>query len=771
MSSSLSETVKQRVLSRTSAWWQPKLGLLMALCYVALALVGAPVLNGLLFCTLFLISSLGFGFFGHLLNDLADEKQDISSQRPNLVAGRGFAFKAAAVAGSAMVALAPWALLPTDHFTLVLLSAEILLFIVYALKPLRLKERGAAGLLADAAYAFAIPSVLVFHASGLRFGASLPDGLLMVTTIWAMLAGLFNITVHQLMDFDSDAACGQRTFAVERGKGDVMRIAAMVLLPAHLLSFLGFAAFLSAEIGIWYVVLPIAIVLKRLTDLRQSLRISLPQTPQALQHMNLHYHRFFPLWNIIAAMTVSPAYIMLAVFHSLLFHVDELLFWIRKIRGWMVSYVYSIVLLRVFPVVLVPLRFAVNHGIYWFRRIVLRKDALSAHGSYRDRFLAEEEEAAKRKCLPNVALVNKNQEKYTETFVRRHLEKLPFHMHFLYGGYLPTIAQREGDLVSNSIGTKAFLHFWSVFRGLPSDYFLKKGIASYLLRNNISLVLAEFGQSGAEMTPICRELGIPLLCIFHGYDAYNVDVLEQRRSGYADLFSYASALVAVSLDIRERLIAMGAPAEKMHYLPCAPGLDAFPYSDHSANPPVVLTVGRFCTNKAPHVTILAFNEVLRQMPEARMVMVGDGELKEACEILATSLGISNAIEFTGVLSPELVLEQMRNARVFVQHSVTGPVSGEKEGTPVAVMEAMACGLPVIATLHGGMADLITDGETGIMVNECDHHGTASTILSLLKSDGEVSRIGGNAARFLRENDIISENIEVLAKVVRENLHR
>ncbi len=748
---------------RTSPWWQPKLGLLMALCYLALAMTEASVADSLTFCSLFLASSLGFGFFGHLLNDLGDEWQDMASQKPNLAAGKGPWFRVAALVGSLLVALAPWVLLATDKLIGALLSAEVLLFILYAIRPFRLKERGAAGLLADAAYAFVIPAVLVFHASWLRFGVSLPDGLLLVTSIWAFSAGIFNITLHQLMDRESDAESRQQTFAVTRGRSTTMRLVAKVLLPLHLLGFGVFTAFLSAHLGLWYAILPILLIAVKMSDLRRLLRISVPRTPHALQRLNLHYHRFLPHWNIIAAVVVAPSNLLLAAFHIVLFHGNEVLFWGRKMQNAIAEYVL--------PIATAPLRFLVNHGIYWFRRIVLRKDALAAHGDYAAQHLAEMEEADRHKRMPHVALLNHNLDKYTETFVRRHLKELPFNMHLLYGGYLPTNTQREGDLVSGNPAFKAFLLFWAAFRGLPADHHQKKGIASYLLRNNISLVLAEFGQSGAEMTPICRELGIPLVCIFHGYDAYNVDVLEQRRAGYADLFSHASALVAVSLDIRERLIAMGAPSEKIQHLPCAPDLNAFPYSDHSANPPVVLTVGRFCTNKAPHVTILAFNEVLREMPGARLVMIGDGELKEACEILATSLEISHAIEFTGVLSPELVLEHMRNARVFVQHSVTGPISGEKEGTPVAVMEAMACGLPVIATRHGGMADIISDGETGFLVKENDHQGTVSAILSLLRSESEVSRIGDNASKSLRESNIISEHILILDKIVRASLLR
>ncbi len=115
--------------------------------------------------------------------------------------------------------------------------------------------------------------------------------------------------------------------------------------------------------------------------------------------------------------------------------------------------------------------------------------------------------------------------------------------------------------------------------------------------------------------------------------------------------------------------------------------------------------------------------VLKEMPNAKLRMIGgdDGEgLFEAAQILVRSLGMEDSIQFLGVLSPDRVLEEMTKTAVFVQHSVTTPVQGDKEGTPVSIMEAMALGLSIVSTDHAGIAEMVTNEKTGILVKEFDH---------------------------------------------------
>jgi colanic acid/amylovoran biosynthesis glycosyltransferase len=297
-------------------------------------------------------------------------------------------------------------------------------------------------------------------------------------------------------------------------------------------------------------------------------------------------------------------------------------------------------------------------------------------------------------------------------------------------------------------------------------------VKRYLKKNNIKLVIAEFGTCGAEVCSLCQELKIPLIVIFHGYDAHRADIIEQYSIKYKILFAYSSAIVGVSNDILSSLKNLGAPKEKMFYLPCSFDESRFKYADHSNNEKIFLTVGRFCETKSPHLVLLAFALVLQKIPEAKLIMIGKdggGELFEACHILVKSLKIENSVTFKGILSSQNVFEEMQKARVFVQHSVTTPLVNDKEGTPVSVVEAMACGLPVIATRHAGIAEIIQNNNSGILVEEYDYKTMANEMIRVCNDDKLAYQLGKNAAESIRENEYFSKNIEKLADLI--EMHR
>ena len=166
----------------------------------------------------------------------------------------------------------------------------------------------------------------------------------------------------------------------------------------------------------------------------------------------------------------------------------------------------------------------------------------------------------------------------------------------------------------------------------------------------------------------------------------------------------------------------------------------------------------------------AFLEVVEARPEATLVMVGKGgggELFEACLILAKALGLEDHIIFKGVLDHKEVAREMANARVFVQHSITTPEHHDKEGKPVAIMEAMACGLPVVATRHSGIPELITDGEDGLLVEEYDIDALAATMILLAADDSLVRTVGEKASLRVRNDPLIRDHIRILEGIIDE----
>ena len=125
-------------------------------------------------------------------------------------------------------------------------------------------------------------------------------------------------------------------------------------------------------------------------------------------------------------------------------------------------------------------------------------------------------------------------------------------------------------------------------------------------------------------------------------------------------------------------------------------------------------------------------------------MIGDGPLLEACKQLARALGIAGQVLFPGPRSHSDVARTMRRARAFVQHSLR-TTYGDSEGTPVAVLEAAASGLPVVATRHAGITDIVLDEKTGFLGDEGDIERMANCMIQLVKNPALAEQLG-QAAR-------------------------
>lgn len=338
-----------------------------------------------------------------------------------------------------------------------------------------------------------------------------------------------------------------------------------------------------------------------------------------------------------------------------------------------------------------------------------------------------------------VAVVTPYEPALSETFIRAHVEGLPANT-ILIAGRPPTIGARPVLSVAERAAYK-------MRRALLRDGLGGESTAAYLRafrRHRVEAVLAEYGTTGVFVMDACRQLGLPLIVHFHGYDASVRSLLDENAAAYREMFRRAVAIIAVSQAMRHKLMSLGAPPAKLHVIPCGVDCATFDSSDPACAPPVLLAVGRFIEKKAPHITIEAFSKAHRVVPEARLRMVGDGPLLDDCRSLAKTLGIADAVTFLGAQSHAVVQQEMRGARCFVQHSVEA-ANGDCEGLPVAILEASASGLPVVSTRHAGIPDVVVDGETGFLVDERDADAMAGRMIRLLR-EAPLARKLGEAAR-------------------------
>lgn len=324
-----------------------------------------------------------------------------------------------------------------------------------------------------------------------------------------------------------------------------------------------------------------------------------------------------------------------------------------------------------------------------------------------------------------------------ETFIAANSRLLQCHVDTLHGVW----PHHEGvPTVSLDATHRAVRRGWRSVSGATWWDERDGAYLRTLRRFGSDVVLAEFGTTAVHVAGACQNGAIPLVVQFHGFDATVTDVINSNREGYRTVFDAASAILAVSQSMCRRLVALGAPPEKLIYRPSSVDTQRFQQSDPALAPPVFLAVGRFVEKKGPHLTLLAFAAALRQQQDLRLRMAGDGPLLAFCRQLAAGLGIGRSVDFLGRLDHDSVRREMECARAFVQHSIIAS-NGDAEGTPVAVMEAGASGLPVVSTRHEGIPEIVVPGETGLLVDEHDVQGMAEAMVTLAVHPDVAHRMG------------------------------
>lgn len=265
-----------------------------------------------------------------------------------------------------------------------------------------------------------------------------------------------------------------------------------------------------------------------------------------------------------------------------------------------------------------------------------------------------------------------------------------------------------------------------------------------LVRFGAQVVLAEYGPNGCAIARAARRAGAELVVHFHGYDASILLRSFRWRYEYRRLAKIASEIVAPSRYLADRLVEMGFPEDRVHVVPCGVDPRNFPFVERRPDSKRVLAVGRLVEKKGPLHLIRAFRRVADIHEDAVLDLAGDGPLMPQCRDLVRTLGLEGRVRLHGVVDHEFVKKAMREATLFAQHSLTA-ANGDVEGLPVAIMEAMMSGLPVVSTRHSGIPEAVVDGETGLLVKENDVQGMADCMNRLL-SDVDLRASLGRKGR-------------------------
>jgi colanic acid/amylovoran biosynthesis glycosyltransferase len=263
---------------------------------------------------------------------------------------------------------------------------------------------------------------------------------------------------------------------------------------------------------------------------------------------------------------------------------------------------------------------------------------------------------------------------------------------------------------------------------------------------SFDIVHCHFGPAGV-LGAILHEMGAvqgPLVVSFYGHDVTRYP-RQRGPDVYRRLFERAALVLALDPVMRDRLQQLGARPQQLALQPLGVDCRRFsPAPTSPALPPLrLLSVGRLVEKKGLADGIRAV-ALLREAGHAlRYRIAGGGPLEAELRGLVRDRRLEDVVEFLGHVPHESINRLMVESHALVMPSVRA-ADGDEEGTPTVILEAMACGLPVVATRHAGIPDLVTDGVTGYLADEHDPEALAAGIARL--ADPGVALRMGQAGR-------------------------
>lgn len=237
-----------------------------------------------------------------------------------------------------------------------------------------------------------------------------------------------------------------------------------------------------------------------------------------------------------------------------------------------------------------------------------------------------------------------------------------------------------------------------------------------------SVIHAHFGDRGVLMLATALKRRVPLVTTFYGYDVSKMPLEAKWVPRLAWLFEHGDRFLAEGPHMRERLIALGCPAEKVfvQHLGVDPAAIPFRLRRPDGGPTRVLMAASFREKKGLAFGLEAFARVAARRPgQLLLTIIGDGPLRDELRAIAEAHGAMPAIRWLGYQPHEVFIAEALAAHVFMSPSVVASDGDTEGGAPVTIIEAQATGLPILATTHADIPSVTLPGRSAQLVPERD----------------------------------------------------
>lgn len=251
--------------------------------------------------------------------------------------------------------------------------------------------------------------------------------------------------------------------------------------------------------------------------------------------------------------------------------------------------------------------------------------------------------------------------------------------------------------------------------------------------NNVQILHVHFGYHGVKSLGLARALKIPIVCSFYGDDAF----ARKHARKYRKLFAGADKILVLGPYMKSRLVQLGCAEDKLqiHHLGIDVNAINFKQRTYTGKPIRFLIASSFLPKKGIDLALKALGS-LRQY-EFYLDIVGDGPLHDDLHQLADQHDLGNRITWHGYKPYAYFIELAYNCDVFIQASRTTP-NNNKEGTPMAIVDAMATGMAVVSTKHSDIPEIVQDGVHGYLAEENDVISLQNCLENILRNPEKIA---------------------------------
>jgi len=290
----------------------------------------------------------------------------------------------------------------------------------------------------------------------------------------------------------------------------------------------------------------------------------------------------------------------------------------------------------------------------------------------------------------------------------------------------------------------------------------------FLGKGSYDIIHCHFGPIGKRGVEL-KELGIiegKVITTFHGSDM-SLYIKEYGNNVYNYLFSKCDLFLPVNERWKRKLIELGCDERRIMVHRMGINPDDFCFFPRKKNKTVkLLTVGRLVEKKGIEYGIRAVVQILKKNPHVLYNIAGDGPLRANLEKTVKEQEACNNISFLGWQKHTNINKLMQEADIMITPSVTSS-NGDEEGIPVVLMEALASGLPVIASKHSGIPELVQDKKSGFLVPERDVDALAEKLEYLIDHPKLWQKMGRAGREYVEEHYDINKLNDRLEQIYEE----